>query len=228
VAGLGIEYEPIGLYLSVSILSTLTSTALTIMVPKPVDQAPIETNELAFFEALNRMDNRAFTLLYARVYQACMNYARTNSGTIDDAQDHLQKVMELFLLKLRTNKYLYQPSAKVSTYFIKVFMQSWLKHITRPTLKTNQLADEFDLIDTDQLNEMDINELAKNQELVNQAYDQLRPNCQEIISFYYKDELPIAQLAQLMKLTPESARNQLYRCRQYFRDYYKGLGAQQS
>jgi len=176
---------------------------------------PFQANESRFYESLKAMDDGAFTCLYSRVYGPCTRYATQNSGTSDEAYDHLQATLERFILNIRSGAYQYQPSTKVTTYFIEIFRRSWLKYLSQkgilisvPNVEVADSDDSDNRIDTD---------------VVDQAMAKINPECRQLLELFYASGLPISQIAAQTNRTPESTKNQLYRCRNYLKAQYHQL-----
>lgn len=58
---------------------------------------------------------------------------------------------------------------------------------------------------------------------LNKAFSLLREDCQQVLKWFYQEELPLREIGQRLGMTEQSAAVKRFKCAKYLRDRYKGL-----
>ena len=156
-------------------------------------------------DLINKGDERALDHLYRKHYRMMARLITRNSGTEEEAKDIFQDALIIFWEKARTGKF--ELSSKISTFIYSVCQNLWHKELTR---KQRHVAQEHDVADI--APESDHQERIA---IVDRCMQQLKPDCRQILMYYYFDQLPMTEIAQKMEFAnADSAKTKKYKCKQ--------------
>ncbi len=158
----------------------------------------------AIVELIRKGDERALDYLYRKHFRMMARLITRNSGSEEDAKDVFQDALIVFWEKARSGRF--ELSSKISTYLYSVCQNLWHKELSRKQRHTSQ---PIDLADTP---------APDNQErvaIVDKCLQQLKPDCRQILMYYYFDQLPMTEIAQKMEFAnADSAKTKKYKCKQ--------------
>jgi len=161
-------------------------------------------NDSEIVELIKRGDERSLETLYRKHYRMMARLIIRNSGTEDDAKDVFQDALIVLWEKIRTGKF--ELSSKLSTYLYSVCQNLWHKELNRKQRFTTTEHDIGEAPEHDRQERIAI---------VNACINQLKPDCRQILMYYYFDELPMTEIAAKMDFAnADSAKTKKYKCKQ--------------
>ncbi len=164
-------------------------------------------------EGLKRNDSKALDALYQMSFGQVKQWMMQNNGSEQDAEDIFQDAVLAVWKNVKEGKYEKKNNVKLSTYLFQVCKFRWYENLKSARVKYNtKLDSEMDVIDTDGMNE--ISEQSERVKYLHQLFHQLGEKCKSILQFYYYQKMPLAQIAEQMGYTAQSAKNEKYRCMQ--------------
>jgi RNA polymerase sigma factor (sigma-70 family) len=161
-------------------------------------------NDAEIVELIKQGDEHAIEHLYRKHYRMMARLITRNSGTEDDAKDVFQDALIILWEKIRTQKF--ELSSKLSTYLYSVCQNLWHKELNRKQRFVSQEHDVPQLPDNDRQERIAI---------VDKCLLQLKPDCRQILMYYYFDQLPMTEIATKMAFAnADSAKTKKYKCKQ--------------
>jgi RNA polymerase sigma factor (sigma-70 family) len=164
-------------------------------------------NQQAFFEALKKGDNEAYTQLLKETKGFCMNYARHDENARDVMQDTFIEFMRL----VEIGRYVFI-NGKVSSYFNTIFRHRWIDYLRRNARNGSELPDLPDPEPDEPGPDMS--------STVRRAIGQLGKKCQERLILNYINGLKLNEIAEKMNVAHGTMRNQLMDCRNELRQLF--------
>jgi RNA polymerase sigma factor (sigma-70 family) len=160
----------------------------------------------AILELIKKGDERALDYLYRKHFRMMARLVVRNSGSEDDAKDIFQDALIIFWEKARLGKL--ELSSKISTYLYSVCQNLWHKELTR---KQRLVSQEHDVADTPP----DAGDRQERIAIVERCLQLLKPDCRQILMYYYFDQLPMTDIAEKMEFAnADSAKTKKYKCKQ--------------
>jgi RNA polymerase sigma factor (sigma-70 family) len=161
-------------------------------------------NDLEIVELIKKGDERALDYLYRKHYRMMARLITRNSGSEDDAKDVFQDALIILWEKVRLGKF--ELSSKLSRFIYSVCQNLWHKELNRKQRHTSQEFDVAEAPDHDRQERIAI---------VDKCLQQLRPDCRQILMYYYFDQLPMTEIAAKMDFAnADSAKTKKYKCKQ--------------
>lgn len=161
-------------------------------------------NDIEIVELIKKGDERALDYLYRKHYRMMARLITRNSGNEEDAKDVFQDALIIFWEKARTGKF--ELSSKISTYLYSVCQNLWHKELNRKQRLVSQEHDVAETHDSDRSERIAI---------VEKCLQQLKPDCRQILMYYYFDQLPMTEIAEKMEFAnADSAKTKKYKCKQ--------------
>jgi RNA polymerase sigma factor (sigma-70 family) len=160
--------------------------------------------DLEIVELIKKGDERALEHLYRKNYRMMARLIMRNSGSEDDAKDVFQDALIILWEKVRLGKF--ELSSKLSTFLYSVCQNLWHKELNRKQRHTSQEFDVAEHRDDDRQERIAI---------VDKCMKQLKPDCRQILMYYYFDQLPMSEIAEKMEFAnADSAKTKKYKCKQ--------------
>lgn len=164
-------------------------------------------------EGIANNDRQALDYLYSQSFSQIKQFITQNNGSEQDAEDIFQEGLLALWKNIRTGKYENQKNVKLSTYLFQVCKFRWFEHLKSAKVKYNsRLNPEFDVADESEMSQ--IQEEIERASYLKSLFRQLGEKCQQILNLYYYQKLPLAEIADKLDYTPQSAKNEKYRCMQ--------------
>jgi len=161
-------------------------------------------NDFEIVELIKKGDEQALEHLYRKHYRMMARLITRNSGSEDDAKDVFQDALIILWEKVRLGKF--ELSSKLSTYLYSVCQNLWHKELNRKQRHVSQEHDVAEVQDNDRQERIAI---------VNKCLQQLKPDCRQILMYYYFDQLPMTEIAEKMEFAnADSAKTKKYKCKQ--------------
>lgn len=194
---------------------------------------PFIGNEAGLYNALRGEQRQAFSCLYLRVHNQFVPMACQKGGTYDEALDVLNDCLAIFLHKVRTGEYVYQPDTKITTYLYRVCYNQWHNYVDKRQQRREVALDavrqsgdtaeeeetyERELAAVDPVEEEDEKLLWVSR--LNKAVAQLREDCQNMLHWFYVEELSLREIGQKLGMTEASAAVKRHKCAKYLRNRY--------
>ncbi|NBB31514.1 RNA polymerase sigma factor [Cellulophaga sp. BC115SP] len=178
-----------------------------------------DSDQKQLFLDLSLEKREAFEYLYKKMLELCMPKASSFGMSDDDAQDLLQECLASFVNNIRIGKYTWQPNTKITTYCFSIFLNHLRKKYNLS--KSSQFTDinnydldngEFYEEDSDEEEQVRILKHLKN------ALGELRQECQDLLHWFYVEELSLSEIAERQGITLGTATTKRFRCFSYLRE----------
>lgn len=181
----------------------------------------------------------ALNALY-RSFPAIRNLIRSKGGHRSDAEDIFQEALLILLRKAAQPDF--QLTAKLSTYLYSVCRHLWndTQRRRQPTVPFEDIAAHNEIASKDPAEppgltageEIGLAAAIRDESrirLAEQALNDLKDRCRELLLLFYKRQLSLKVIAAQMGYTTEaSAKNQKYKCLEAARNRLKELRQQQT
>lgn len=182
------------------------------------------TNQFELYRDLSNdnqaVQGRAFDYIYKEIFGSFSNWVYKNNGSIMDAEDAFQKGLLNFYLNLKTNKYIFQESTKITTIIFQYAKMVWLNELESSRLKTKtKLPDFYDEIDVAPISQENLERLDI-VKYVNIGLRELKEDCQKVIKWFYIEELPIREIAEKLGMQETSTKQKRFDCTQKLKSIY--------
>ena len=151
--------------------------------------------------------------LYRQYYPVVRGYVLQNNGTADDASDVFQDGMIALWSNARAGKYESRADKGIGAYLVQICKFRWLER-TRSAGFRKTTGWNPDWEAADETNRL--SGLIRQEEIsyAAQLMAQLGEKCRAILSAFYYEKKSMQEIAALQQLTPDSAKNEKYRCMQ--------------
>lgn len=156
---------------------------------------------------------KALDQVYQQSFEQIKQFITQNNGSEQDAEDIFQEGLLAVWRNIKSGKYEHQRHVKLSTYVFQVCKYRWFEHLKSAKVKYNsRLNPEFDIAEENSLAQLQEEE--ERASYLRNLFEQLGEKCQQILHLYYYKKLPLAEIAEQLDYTPQSAKNEKYRCMQ--------------
>ncbi len=156
-------------------------------------------------ERIKKGDERALDFLYKKNYKMMTNMIIKNNGTEEEAKDVYQDALIVVWQKVMSPEFVL--SSKLSTYLYSICQNLWRKELERKGRHTGE-----DEIKSTVINDTDKRERI---EVVNQCINNMGETCRLLLSYYYFDEMSMAEIAVKMGFSnSDTAKTKKYKCKQ--------------
>ncbi|GAA4450188.1 hypothetical protein GCM10023189_10520 [Nibrella saemangeumensis] len=205
-------------------------------VSKSVDVCqPFAGNEAAFYEALRAEQRQAFSCLYSRVHNQFVPLACQRGGSYDEALDIMNDCLAIFLQKVRSGEFVFQPDTKITSYLYRICYNQWHNYIDKRQQRREVSFDGNrngaggdDGDEEDSSGEPvpladeagDEEEQSEWVHRLNRAVALLREDCQKMLHWFYVEELSLREIGERLSMTEASAAVKRFKCAKYLRDRY--------
>jgi RNA polymerase sigma factor (sigma-70 family) len=177
-------------------------------------------SEAELVEGFKSGDRVILSYLYRQNYGAVKSFVLANSGTDTDARDVFQEGMMAAWNNLLKEQYESRESIGVEAYLIRICRFRWLERTRSAAFRYSSPLDEQDLHEPDN----SFNRLIRKEDIAEarQLLGRLGERCRKILYMFYYHKESMEKIAVEMDLTPDSAKNQKYRCLNQLREFYYG------
>lgn len=175
-------------------------------------QQQVSQQDAPLYRALYRRLRKEFLPGFAKRVKA-------SGGRQEDAEDAFQDAFVHFMGLVARGDYTYQPTTKMITFFDRVAGNQWRKR--RKQLFGRHMEDvaEVALADED-ADWLAWEEIITRSRELRKMLGRLGERCQTIIQRFYFQRWGHDDIGPTMNLSPQSSRNQLYRCMKDLRNLY--------
>ena len=156
-------------------------------------------------DKIKKGDESALDFLYKKNYRMMVNMIIKNNGSEEEAKDIYQEALLAFWQKAASGKL--EMTSKISTFLYSICQNLWRKELERKSRHTGE--DEITssvIIDIDKKERI---------EVVNQCINNMGETCRAILTYYYFDEMSMAEIAEKMGFSnSDTAKTKKYKCKQ--------------
>ena len=154
-------------------------------------------------EKISRGDEKALEYLYKKYYRMMTNIVLKNNGTEQEAKDIYQDALIVFWQKVTSGQLVL--TAKISTYLYSVCTNLWRKELDRKSRLSHEEKDSAEYMD---------DERDERSAIIHNCIDQLGDTCKQLLTYYYFDDIPLQEIANLMGFAnAETAKTKKYKCK---------------
>lgn len=186
-------------------------------MPKETFTNPMGSHDQ--LRAIRANDEKALQLFYRNNYPKVEKYVLDNNGTRDEAKDVYQEAFIAVWRNLQLDRFEPQHAGSLDGYLYRIAKNKWLDHL--------RLVKHQKVIPLSEgISETEETTAVKEEEL--QQLESIKTNirllgdmCQKVLErfYYYKDSM--RTIADTMKWTEATAKNNKYRCLQQLRELVK-------
>ncbi|HVD99378.1 MAG TPA: sigma-70 family RNA polymerase sigma factor [Cytophagaceae bacterium] len=154
---------------------------------------------------IKKGDERALDYLYKKNYKMMTNMIIKNNGSEDEAKDIYQEALIVVWQKVLSPDFVL--SSKLSTYLYSICQNLWRKELERKNRHTAE----------DEITKTEITDVDKKEriEVINQCINDLGETCRAILTYYYFDDMSMAEIAEKMGFAnADTAKTKKYKCKQ--------------
>ena len=154
---------------------------------------------------IKKGDERALDFLYKKNYKMMTNMIIKNNGTEEEAKDVYQEALIVVWQKVMSPDFVL--SSKISTYLYSICQNLWRKELERKSRHTGEeeITNSV-IIDSDKKERIDV---------VNQCINNMGETCRTLLTYYYFDEMSMAEIAEKMGFSnSDTAKTKKYKCKQ--------------
>jgi RNA polymerase sigma factor (sigma-70 family) len=163
---------------------------------------------------IRKGDERTLDFLYKKNYRMMTNMIIKNNGSEDEAKDIYQDALVVLWQKIQTPEFVL--SSKISTYLYSICQNLWRKELERKGRHTTE-----DEISKSEVMDFDRKERI---EVINKCINDLGETCRSILSYYYFDNMSMAEIAEKMGFAnADTAKTKKYKCKQELDKRVKAL-----
>ncbi len=171
------------------------------------------TSDQDVVQGLLKNDSKAFDKLYHMSFSQIRQWITQNNGSEQDAEDIFQDAVLAVWKNIKEGKYQKKENVKLSTYVFQICKFRWFEQLKSARVRySTKLNPEFDVVDANDQEELDSQSERVN--YLHRLFHQLGEKCQQILKCYYYQKMSLAEIAAQMDYTPQSAKNEKYRCMQ--------------
>lgn len=180
-------------------------------------------NDQALYDALMSPDakaqNRGFDYIYQENYGSFRQWVFTKNGSDEEAKDAFQSGLLNFVINLRSGKYQLQPHAKITTVVFDYCKKVYLNRITSAGYtRQGPLPANLDTIGINAPAAPDtIIERNETVVQVNDCLKKIGEDCDELLTRYYIEGRSLAEIAEMLGINEDAAKQRLYVCRKKLR-----------
>lgn len=177
----------------------------------PANPCSVFSTDELLYAGLKNNDDRAYACLYAQTFRSFAHYVQTHQGTMEHAQDAFQQGIAEFYVAVKSGRYQLSPTARLKSVLFEFCKRKWINEIQSARYRKTQTVAVFvDQYDDDVSEEL--LSFSENVSRVNHLLKGMGENCQRVIDLFYIQGKPLAEIAQIMNYTPQTARTKRYEC----------------
>lgn len=177
------------------------------------------SNNRIFYEALQKRDSLAHDYLYKNLLRSFSNWVNSNNGSDMDAEDAFQKGLMNFLINLESGKFQFQENVKITTIIFDYCKKAWLNELNSYRMKNNTpISDNMNFAET-----YNIQEDLEKTEIINAvrlAVKMLKKDCQNVIEWFYIEELSLKEIAEKLSMKVSSTKQKRFDCTEKLKTLY--------
>ena len=187
--------------------------------------------EEALITGVRSGEQEAVGCLYRHLHSTSFPSVRklvlSRRGAAEDAEDLFQEAFLLFRRKILEGSYQYQSNTAISTYFYEIFRNKWQDELKSARRSQTDHPDEIRVEAQAETREQEMVK-EEQREWVRKRVAKLGEPCMSLLKYYLWHRWDLESIADKLGVTPQSAKNQKYRCMKRLREDFlnqKGLPA---
>ena len=182
---------------------------------------------LPSFWVCSQMTVRLFSCLYRMLFKKSFPSVRKlvlgQGGALADAEDLFQEAFITFRRKILDGSYEYRSSTAISTYFYEIFRYKWRDELASSRRKRMDASDFSTITSSEKIAEDQLI-ISERDLYIRNLVEQLGENCATLLKFFIWHKWTMESIAEKLNITPQSAKNQKYRCMKKLREAARGFG----
>ncbi len=170
-------------------------------------------DEVQLYAGLQRGDSAAFDQLYQSVLPMAVRALSDRGCPAGEAEDIFQEALLALWQNARDGRYQQREGVKVSTYLVQLCRNRWIDKTRKVSFRKTDYAD----VVPENAEESTAEETAQREQhfgALDAGFAQLGERCQEMLRAFYFNKVALATLAEQRGITPQTAKNEKYRCMQ--------------
>lgn len=169
-------------------------------------------------KAIQNNDKEVMRSLYHANFKRVEAYILKNRGDEEEAKDIYQESFLALWRNVQLNRFMPENSSSFSAYLYRIAQNKWIDYLrTRKSKKLIALPDNIELNDVTDADQGE-NDFLK---IVKEKFNELGDNCRNILIKFYYQKQSLRDIAESMKWTEATARNNKYRCIERLRSLVK-------
>jgi RNA polymerase sigma factor (sigma-70 family) len=181
-------------------------------------------NQLELYKVISSDDpvvqGQAFDYIYKEIFGSFSNWVYKNNGSKIDAEDAFQQGILNFYLNLKNNRYVYYEGTKITTIIFEYAKSVWKNELVSGRVKTKtNMPDFYDEIDTAPISQEDLERLEV-VKYVNVGVGELKEDCQNVVKWFYIEELSIREIAEKLGMKETSTKQKRFDCTQKLKSIF--------
>lgn len=164
---------------------------------------------------LSTNDHKVLNYLYKEIGPKVKNMVMNMGGSIEEANDIFQEGMIAAYVNIKSGKYQLSENAKFSTYLQQLCKYKWYD-VCKSAHKSKGAS-----LDADYDADVDIASSVERSEKYNElikCLNSLGRSCRDILKLFYWEKESMDSIAQILNITPATAKNNKYRCMQKLKE----------
>lgn len=154
--------------------------------------------------------------VYNNVFPKVKTHLLKNNGTEAQAKDIFQEAFVACWRNIKDDKL--KANSNVEAYLFTIAKNKWTDHLRSSAYKKRVSTSDLGTVEarTEETNEIEAAWENKRNAIV-RAMEQLGEQCKSLLGLFYFERKSMQEIAQQLKIAPNSARNQKYRCMEKLR-----------
>lgn len=180
----------------------------------------VRYSDRELIEGLERHDEDVIQYLYDNAGPMVYKLILKAGGNADVAEDIFQEGILATYLNIRTGRYQKSANTRLTTYLVQICRYQWTNYMKNAENTRRPLESHPDIAEP--LPEMDASLREERIRLLHDYIGQTGENCRKILRLFYWEKKSYEEIAREMEMTPESAKNQKYRCMKKLKELASG------
>lgn len=170
-------------------------------------------------EAIKANDELIMQKFYLDNFIQVKKFVLHNKGSIEEAKDIYQEAYLSVWRNIKMDRFNPKHDGALEAYLFRIARNKWLDHLRSLHFKkTTKLESKHD---TEELSE-ELDELSLERiRIMKDCFRQLDPSCHKVLSLFYYKKTSLKLIAEEMKWTEATAKNNKFRCMEKLRKMMK-------
>ena len=169
-------------------------------------------------QGIKENQRNVMSVLYQEVFPKVRSFVIQNSGDEDQAKDIFQEAFLVAWQKVKNGDFQPQNATAMQGFLFQVSKNKWLDWVrsSRFKMETSIGDNSFEMADWEEEN---LQEERLTQ--LDRAFQQLGDSCKDLLKWFYFEKVSLEDLAAKLGWTPQTAKNNKYRCMEKLRKLIK-------
>jgi RNA polymerase sigma factor (sigma-70 family) len=164
-------------------------------------------DESDLIKAIAENDESAFEFLYDEYYSIVSGFIKSKGGEEEDARDIFQEAIMSVWQNIKMGRY--EDNGQFKSYFVQICKFKWYDQLK--SASRNNTIELNEQITSEKAEIVEGQEDEKMEKLLF-WYDRIQEPCKGLLRMFYFERKSFADIGKVLNITPESAKNQKYRC----------------